>query len=690
MGPKWLTAILGVFVVSFQTAWAFECTGVTLASNVVICSDPELMRIADERQQAFNEARSRVGENRFPELWAGQRAWVRNYATRCGVPPGLPPPLPVPPEVKDCMRRAGEERTAYLRSYGLNLASPPSPVLPNAMALDCSHANTRAEKAICSNFELRGADDAMARAYLSLRETLPPDQQPGLLRDQREWVKTRDRDCDYVTSVNEYSKCLLSQTIYRKNFLSREIVSTPNGARISPNLFHEDRQGIYQITVLYPNAEGGTPESTSKFNNLVHYISLQSQNLKDLHAANTLSVANTHFGSYKLNLLNANLISVVFTSNTYAGGAHGSSDRYAILFDLTRGEKFELGSLLNDTTRAIPAISQICEDKLRREASKGGWANMLWFDDPSMRADPGKEIKDIRNWLFHTGDVEILFGHYTIGPYVIGMHECLLTYTELSPWINLNGPLAEFARIVAKPVPKPPAAELPKSIVPVPEQTATPVIPKLESKPASSGTAFAINSEGNFLTNYHVVKGCSALELVASGIHVAASVIANDERNDLAVLRAPKMAVPPVHFREGKGIRPADEVVALGFPYAGLLASSPQVTAGAVSALAGLFDDSRYLQFTAPVQPGNSGGPLLDRSGNLVGIVAARINDIAVAKVTGSLPQNINFAIKTAIVREFLDANQIPYLTAPSDTKLDPADVGEAATKFTVLVKCSQ
>jgi S1-C subfamily serine protease len=145
-----------------------------------------------------------------------------------------------------------------------------------------------------------------------------------------------------------------------------------------------------------------------------------------------------------------------------------------------------------------------------------------------------------------------------------------------------------------------------------------------------------------------------------------------------------------VDFRDGKGIRPADEVVALGFPYAGLLASSPQVTAGTVSALAGLFDDSRYLQFTAPVQPGNSGGPLLDRSGNLVGIVAARINDVAVAKVTGSLPQNINFAIKTSIVREFLDANRISYLAAPSETKLDPADVGETATKFTVLVRCSQ
>jgi S1-C subfamily serine protease len=145
-----------------------------------------------------------------------------------------------------------------------------------------------------------------------------------------------------------------------------------------------------------------------------------------------------------------------------------------------------------------------------------------------------------------------------------------------------------------------------------------------------------------------------------------------------------------VHFRDGKGIRPADGVVALGFPYAGLLASSPQVTVGAVSALAGLEDDSRYLQLTAPVQPGNSGGPLFDLSGNVVGVVSGRINDLAVAKATGSLPQNINFASKSGIVREFLDANRVVYLTAPSNTKLDPADVGEAATKSTVLIGCSK
>jgi len=126
----------------------------------------------------------------------------------------------------------------------------------------------------------------------------------------------------------------------------------------------------------------------------------------------------------------------------------------------------------------------------------------------------------------------------------------------------------------------------------------------------------------------------------------------------------------------------------LGFPYAGLLASTPQVTTGAISALAGLHDDTRYLQLTAPVQPGNSDGPLLDLSGNVVGIVSARINALAVAERTGTLPENINFAIKSGIVRSFLEANQIDYETAQSSGGLEPADVGELAAKSVGLLEC--
>jgi len=211
-----------------------------------------------------------------------------------------------------------------------------------------------------------------------------------------------------------------------------------------------------------------------------------------------------------------------------------------------------------------------------------------------------------------------------------------------------------------------------------------------ELKAVSSGTAFAINPNGEFLTNYHVIKGCAAVSLGIAGVGQHGTVIATDERNDLAAVHTRAVGIEPLRFRDGRSIRPGDGVVVLGFPYAGLLTTNPQVTTGSVSALAGIGDDTRFLQLTAPVQPGNSGGPLLDLSSNVVGLVSSRINDIAIAEATGTLPQNINFAIKGTIIREFLDTHGIAYTTAQSTNKLEPSDVAETATKATVKLSCYQ
>src|SRR5947208_495762 len=117
---------------------------------------------------------------------------------------------------------------------------------------------------------------------------------------------------------------------------------------------------------------------------------------------------------------------------------------------------------------------------------------------------------------------------------------------------------------------------------------------------AGIGTAFAINGSGEFLTNYHVVKSCTtAPRLRIAGEWQDGRAVVSDERNDLAVVRVQSAnAVPPLRFRDGSSIRPADPVVVVGFPYAGLLTQSPQITTGVISALAGINDDSRYVQLT--------------------------------------------------------------------------------------------
>jgi serine protease Do len=112
-----LALMMGVMLGS-GTAAAFECAGITLPSTIVICSDPELMRLADERQAAINEARGRIGEDRWPGLWENQKAWVRSYATTCGVPPDRTPQIPVSISVRECFRKSAETRIAFIRAYG--------------------------------------------------------------------------------------------------------------------------------------------------------------------------------------------------------------------------------------------------------------------------------------------------------------------------------------------------------------------------------------------------------------------------------------------------------------------------------------------------------------------------------------------------------------------------------------------
>ncbi len=130
-------------------------------------------------------------------------------------------------------------------------------------------------------------------------------------------------------------------------------------------------------------------------------------------------------------------------------------------------------------------------------------------------------------------------------------------------------------------------------------------------------------------------------------------------------------------------------MIAVGFPLHGLLASEANVTTGTVSALAGIGNDARFLQVTVPVQPGSSGGPLLDLQGHVVGVVVGKLDALRVASVTGDIPQNVNFAIKAGVVGTFLQANGIAAMVFGEEPReLSAAAVGAQAKEFTVLVEC--
>ncbi len=219
-----------------------------------------------------------------------------------------------------------------------------------------------------------------------------------------------------------------------------------------------------------------------------------------------------------------------------------------------------------------------------------------------------------------------------------------------------------------------------------PESGTNPGKQTTASEVESAGSGFFITAAGHLLTNAHVVEGCTRISLSAGS---RLTVLDVDPASDLALLKAGGSANrTPLMLRQGRGVRLADSVVVAGYPLTGLLSSGLNVTTGAVSALAGPGDDRRLIQITAPVQPGNSGGPLLDTSGNVVGVVVSKLDAVAVASVTGDIPQNVNFAISLGTLQAFLDANDVDYQTRASNAPKSNADVAELARASTVQIEC--
>lgn len=206
----------------------------------------------------------------------------------------------------------------------------------------------------------------------------------------------------------------------------------------------------------------------------------------------------------------------------------------------------------------------------------------------------------------------------------------------------------------------------------------------------SSGTGFIV-AEGRALTNNHVIDECTrVIARNSAGRDMPATVLARDRELDLAVLSLPRDAGPALAFRDPPDMRRGEEVVTYGFPLSGLLSSGPTLTRGDISALAGLRDNQAHYQISAPVQPGNSGGPLLDRAGNVVGVVVSKLNAQRVAQQTGDLPQNVNFAIRGERAVRFLRANSVTPQLATSRAERSAAEVGDIAHPSTLFLRCQR
>jgi serine protease Do len=211
--------------------------------------------------------------------------------------------------------------------------------------------------------------------------------------------------------------------------------------------------------------------------------------------------------------------------------------------------------------------------------------------------------------------------------------------------------------------------------------------PNQGARRVASGTGFVVAPD-RVLTNQHVVNGCDRiLARTADGRWLAAVPPARvDAALDLALLAIPGNPGPPLPFRSGPPVRRGEGVVAYGFPLAGLLSADPKLTRGEINALGGLRGDPSTFQISAEVQPGNSGGPLLDMQGHVVGVVVAKLDSRRVQNV-----DNVNFAVKGEAALSFLRRAGLTPRTAESGgPDRSAADVGETAHRGTVMLRCER
>jgi V8-like Glu-specific endopeptidase len=175
-----------------------------------------------------------------------------------------------------------------------------------------------------------------------------------------------------------------------------------------------------------------------------------------------------------------------------------------------------------------------------------------------------------------------------------------------------------------------------------------------------SGTGFLISADGLVVTNHHVIDDANTIEVYQGNTVYRASIVAQDAANDVAILKT-DMKGRPLSLASARASMRGDEVLTLGYPLSTLAGESQKATFGRINATVGLRDDARYLQIDVPIQPGNSGGPLLNKRGEVIGIVSASLDDEATFARTGAVPQVVNYAVKSDYISVLIPAGaQLP------------------------------
>ena len=202
----------------------------------------------------------------------------------------------------------------------------------------------------------------------------------------------------------------------------------------------------------------------------------------------------------------------------------------------------------------------------------------------------------------------------------------------------------------------------------------------------ASGSGFYVSKKGHVVTNHHVIEGCRDIKIFSKGKLINTDIIASDRRNDLALLKANinPSYVFPISTETPYGTQ---EIVVAGYPFGNQVSSSIKFTKGIVSSLSGLGNNYSEIQIDAAIQPGNSGGPIIDEYGNVLGVAVAKLDVVKIVEDYGTLPENVNFGIKASTLMSLLRSHEVP-LVKESTTEIKPRDLSKNATEGTVFLTC--
>ena len=203
---------------------------------------------------------------------------------------------------------------------------------------------------------------------------------------------------------------------------------------------------------------------------------------------------------------------------------------------------------------------------------------------------------------------------------------------------------------------------------------------------AASGSGFAVTSDGYVITNYHVIKGCTDVYIHDKGNSILSTLVTFDPNNDIALLKGnfKPRSFYPISRKSPKLLM---DVYVAGHPFGQDISTSVKVTKGIVSSLTGIANNFSNMQIDAALQPGNSGGPIMNDKGNVIGVAVAKLDLEKIVDDYGVVPENVNFGVKSNLVINILESENIK-LPSPNADTIPKSELVEMITDGTYYLSC--